>query len=165
MSERFADRPLFKFLPSRELGNTVGLQQARLRNARTLTSRLGPICSARAGADPQFSLRSLPLKVVEIPGRLSSSLLPPLFAWGRFATLFFAPALEAIGLGAEHRVLAPAVRRPAPHIASNATIEHPSIRCLCARDFKLVIVPLPGTVRMPTHTSPDRGLRISALIV
>ena len=36
-----------------------------------------------------FSLRSLPLRRAEIHERLSSSLLPPSFAGGRFATLLF----------------------------------------------------------------------------
>ena len=37
-----------------------------------------------------LSSRSLPLTLAAIPGRLFSSLLPPSFVRGRFATFFFA---------------------------------------------------------------------------
>jgi hypothetical protein len=41
-------------------------------------------------ARPPLSSRSLPLTLAAIPGRLFSSLLPPSFVRGRFATFFFA---------------------------------------------------------------------------
>ncbi len=43
----------------------------------------------RYSAHPGFVLRSLPARLDEISGRFSSSLPPPSFARGRFATLFF----------------------------------------------------------------------------
>jgi hypothetical protein len=43
------------------------------------------------GAIFRFQLRSLPLRLAAISGRFSSSLLPPSFARGRFATFFSLP--------------------------------------------------------------------------
>jgi len=58
---------------STELDRAYGVSTAVRRNA------------ARTG----FVLRSLPALLDEISGRFSSSLPPPSFARGRFATLFF----------------------------------------------------------------------------
>ena len=64
--------------------------------------RRGVELDSRRRVEPQashpLSSRSLPLRLAAILGRLFSSLLPPSFARGRFATLFFAPALAGPAL-------------------------------------------------------------------
>jgi hypothetical protein len=74
--------------------NNFGRRGAELAcHRRVETASLHPLSS-----------RSLPLTLAAIPGRLFSSLLPPSFARGRFATFFFvadgamvpAPLLSAL---------------------------------------------------------------------
>ena len=72
---------LTKCFKSRELEEGACLQTGSLSVLR-----------AAVRSDERFLLRSLCVHRAEILGRLSSSLLPPSFARGRFATLFFAAA-------------------------------------------------------------------------
>jgi hypothetical protein len=51
-------------------------------------SRVSRFGQRKSGPD-SFQLRSLPAWLDEISGRFSSSLPPPSFARGRFATIFF----------------------------------------------------------------------------
>jgi hypothetical protein len=60
-------------------GNSMELRRA---------SRISPH-GQRMTRPNSFQLRSLPAWLVEISGRFSSSLPPPSFARGRFATIFF----------------------------------------------------------------------------
>jgi hypothetical protein len=74
---------------------------AHLDPTRELGARFAVEPLVGASSTHLFPLRSLSLSRAEIPGRISSSLLPPSFARGRSATIFSAPhgALHgAVGL-------------------------------------------------------------------
>ena len=79
MSNNRKVAPATKCCNSRELGARALLKMGSAVQLKMRLSR---------HAD-RFTLRSLPLNRAEILGRLSSSLLPPSFVRGRFATLLF----------------------------------------------------------------------------
>lgn len=56
-------------------------------------------CPADGVRTTLFLLRSLPRKLVEIPGRFSSSLPPPSFVRGRSAAIFLTADVALCGIG------------------------------------------------------------------
>jgi hypothetical protein len=75
-----------------ELGGTIAFESAcSLRGA--------PERPVAEGRTNPFLLRSLPRKLVEIPGRFSSSLPPPSFVRGRSAAFFMTADAAPRGIG------------------------------------------------------------------
>ena len=79
-----------------ELRRPGGVREVRRAGTTALTPGKAPEWAGK-GTTNRFSSRSRPALPAEIPGGFSSSLLPPSFLRGRFATLFCKKAAPSSG--------------------------------------------------------------------